>query len=104
MNFSLPNFDKVTIFTNKLNKFGKEETEFGELAKIFEENEFDVVIEPSGILWPYMVDHWPKTKFIQLTREITAWKKSFMNKFNKFKIFSYNIEILFKKIFLIIKL
>ena len=42
-----------------------------------------MVIEPAGILWSYMADHWPKTKFIQLTREINSWKKSFILGFKR---------------------
>ena len=46
--------------------------------KIWVENKYDVIIEPAGIYWTYMVDLWPKTKFIQVTREEESWKKSFM--------------------------
>jgi len=64
-------------YAKEFNQFGKEEIEFAELAKIFEENKYDVVIEPAGILWTYMVKHWPKTKFIHVTRDEESWKKSF---------------------------
>ena len=53
------------------------ECDFAELAKIWEENEYDVIIEPAGIMWTWMVDHWPKTKFIHVTRDESSWATSY---------------------------
>ena len=62
----------------KFNQFGKEEIEFSELAKIWEENEYDVIIEPAAIYWNFMADHWAKTKFIQVVRDEESWKESYV--------------------------
>lgn len=64
-------------FAKQLDDFGRGKTTFFELAKIFEENKFDVIIEPAAIMWTFMVDHWPKTKFIHVTRDHDEWEKSF---------------------------
>ena len=64
-----------TIF--KFNQFGRAEIKFSELARIWEDNQYEVIIQPAGIYWTWMVDHWPKTKFIHITRESESWKKSF---------------------------
>jgi len=64
-------------YADQLNMFGREEIEFAELAKVWEDNEFDAIIEPAGIYWTFMAEHWPKTKFIHLTRDEESWKKSF---------------------------
>ena len=45
---------------------------------IWVKNKFDVIVEPAGIYWTFMVDLWPKAKFIQVTRDEEAWKNSFM--------------------------
>ena len=53
------------------------EIDFAELAKIWEHNEYDVIIEPAGIMWTWMAEYWPKTKFIHVTRDAESWTKSF---------------------------
>merc|ERR1719238_1728226 len=70
---------QMADFAPQFNKFGKMECDFAELAKIWEENEYDVIIEPAGIMWTWMVDHWPKTKFIHVTRDDTSWATSYEN-------------------------
>ena len=39
-------------------------------------NSFKVIIEPSALYWTEMVEHWPKTKFIELCRDPKGFKKS----------------------------
>ena len=41
-----------------------------------EENKYEVICEPSGLYWYEMSQHWTKTKFIHLTREVNSWVKS----------------------------
>ena len=67
---------QLNAYWEKFHKYGKQEISFAEFATIFEENEYDVIIEPSALYWHEMAKHWPKTKFIQLTREIEGWCKS----------------------------
>ena len=55
---------RCTFSYIKYNKFGKEEIEFNELAKIWEEENYDVIIEPAGILYTFMAEHWPKAQII----------------------------------------
>lgn len=60
-------------------------------AKVWEENKYDVIIEPAGIYWHEMAEHWPKvifctnqkllsnkiqTKFINIVRDVESWKAS----------------------------
>ena len=67
------------ISISKFNKFGEGKIEFEEMAEdIWVKNKFDVIVEPAGIYWTFMVDLWPKAKFIQVTRDEEAWKNSFM--------------------------
>ena len=66
-------------FCFQLNKYGREEITFSHLAKIWEENEYDVIIEPAGLLWPEMAAHWPQAKLLHLTRDEESWRKSFWN-------------------------
>ena len=35
-----------------------------------------MIVEPSGLYWFEMAAHWPKTKFIQLCRDVEGWTKS----------------------------
>jgi len=46
--------------------YGTGKIDFAEFAKIWEDNHYDVIIEPAGLYWFEMAPHWPKTKFIQL--------------------------------------
>ena len=61
---------KLNDYAKEFDDYGTCKTTFADLAKIWEENEFDVIIEPSGLYWFEMADHWPKTKFIQLCRDV----------------------------------
>ena len=72
--------------------YGTNKITFAEMAaKVWEENKYDVVIEPAGIYWHEMAEHWPKvsfiqlnlnftfeikTKFINIVREVESWKQS----------------------------
>ena len=49
------------------------------LMSLFEDNKYDVIIEPAGLYWLEMANHWPKTKFIQLVRDIESWETSASN-------------------------
>ena len=60
----------------ELDDYGTKKINFAELAKIWEDNKYDVIIEPAGLYWLEMAAHWPKTKFIQLTRDIESWEAS----------------------------
>jgi hypothetical protein len=66
----------VNDFAKEFDDYGKEKIEFAQLAKIWEENKFEVIIEPSALYWYEMVSHWPKTKFIHLFRDEASWKQS----------------------------
>ena len=61
----------------QFNQFGKGEIEFAELAKIWEDNQFDVINEPAGLFWNLMVDYWPKSEVIHVVRDEISWKKSY---------------------------
>lgn len=64
-------------FSQTFDDYGKQKIEFAEMAKtIWEENEYDVIIEPSGLYWTEMADHWQKTKFINLVRDVESWQVS----------------------------
>ena len=63
-------------FAKEFHDYGTEKIQFPELAKIWEDNKFEVIIEPSALYWTEMVEHWPKTRFIHLTRDFDSWKKS----------------------------
>jgi len=56
--------------------YGTQKIEFAEFAKIWEDNHYDVIIEPAGLYWFEMATHWPKTKFIQLCRDVVSWENS----------------------------
>jgi len=57
--------------------YGKEEIGFKEIADKFVAEKYDVILEPSHLYWHEMAEAWPKTKFVQVTRELEAWCKSF---------------------------
>ena len=64
-------------FSHVADDYGTNKIEFAEMAKaIWEDNEYDVIIEPAGIYWYEMTKHWPKTKFINLVRDVEGWKTS----------------------------
>lgn len=67
---------QLNDFAKEFDDYGKEKIQFAELAKIWEDNKFEVIIEPSALFWHEMVQHWPKTKFIQLTRDMAGFKQS----------------------------
>ena len=54
----------------EFDNYGTKKIEFAELAKVWEDNHYDVIVEPSGLYWFEMAAHWPKTKFIQLRRDV----------------------------------
>ena len=35
-----------------------------------------MIIEPAGLYWLEMSQHWPNTKFIQLCRDVESWEQS----------------------------
>ena len=67
---------QLNDFAQEFHDYGTEKIQFPELAKIWEDNKYEVVIEPSALFWTEMAEHWPKTKFIHLTRDLDSWKKS----------------------------
>ena len=71
-------------FSQTFDDYGKGKIKFAEMAKtIWEENEYDVIIEPSGLYWTEMADHWQKTKFINLVRDVESWQVSLKEKSNQ---------------------
>ena len=71
---------QVAAHADTLDLFGRQKISFAELAKrVWEENEYEVICEPSGLYWYEMSQHWTKTKFIHLTREVNSWVKSLHN-------------------------
>ena len=68
---------QVAAHAETLDLFGRQKISFAELAKrVWEENKYEVICEPSGLYWYEMSQHWTKTKFIHLTREVNSWVKS----------------------------
>ena len=67
---------QMNDFAKEFHDYGTEKIKFSELAKIWEDNKYEVIIEPSALCWQDMVDHWPNTKFIHLTRDFEGYKKS----------------------------
>ena len=67
---------QLPAFHAQLDAYGTKKIDFGELAKIWEENEYDVIIEPAGLYWVEMSQHWPKTKLINLVRDVVSWERS----------------------------
>ena len=67
---------QVPAYHKQWDAYGKKEIDFAECAKIWEENEFDVIIEPAGLYWFEMSKHWPKTKLINIVRDVEGWAKS----------------------------
>ena len=65
-------------FAKEFNDYGTEKIQFSQLAKIWEDNKFEVIVEPSALYWKEMAEHWPKTKFIHLIRDLVSWKKSLL--------------------------
>ena len=74
-------FDAMQIndHAQAFDDYGRRKIEFPELAKIWEDNKYDVIIEPAGLYWLEMAEHWSKTKFIQLVRDIESWETSASN-------------------------
>ena len=71
-------FDAMQLndFAKQFHDYGTEKIQFSQLAKIWEDNKYEVIIEPSALYWKEMAEHWPKTKFIHLIRDLDGWKKS----------------------------
>ena len=68
---------QILSYHAQLDAYGKKEIEFDELAKIWEDNHFDVIIEPAALYWLEMAQHWPKTKLINLVRDdAETWARS----------------------------
>ena len=44
--------------------------------QVWESNKYDVIIEPAGLFWKEMSDHWPKAKLINIVRDVESWKAS----------------------------
>ena len=71
---------QVAAHADTLDLFGRQKISFAELAKqVWEDNKYEVICEPSGLYWYEMSQHWTKTKFIHLTREVNSWVKSLMD-------------------------
>ena len=61
---------EVTDFAFAIDDYGKKKIEFAEMAKtVWEDNQYDVIIETSGLFWKEMAARWPKTKFVNLVRD-----------------------------------
>ena len=69
-------FRQINNHAKEFDDYGTKKTRFAELAKIWEDNKYDVIIEPAGLYWLEMSKHWPKTKFIQLCRDVDNWDQS----------------------------
>ena len=68
---------QVPGFSHVFDDYGKNKIEFDEMAKkVWEENKYDVVIEPSALYWHEMAQHWPEAKFINLVRDVDSWQVS----------------------------
>ena len=68
---------QVAAHAETLDLFGRQKISFAEMGKrVWEENKYEVICEPSGLYWYEMSQHWTKTKFIHLTREVNSWVKS----------------------------
>ena len=72
--------NQINDHANAFDDYGTKKIDFAQFAEqIWEKNEYDVIIEPAGLYWLEMAAHWPKTKFIQLCRDVESWEKSACN-------------------------
>ena len=68
---------QIPSLSQAMADYGTGKINFPEMAKIaWEDNEYDVIIEPSGLYFKEMAEHWPKTKFINLVRDPIEFKQS----------------------------
>merc|ERR1712147_166868 len=67
----------INDHANVFDDYGTKKIDFAQFSEqIWEKNEYDVIIEPTGLYWLEMAAHWPKTKFIQLCRDVESWENS----------------------------
>ena len=77
MKFSVFDFFQIGAYWETFEQHGKKQISFAEMAKtIWEDNKYDVVIEPAGLYWYEMSQIWPNTKFIHLYRDVESWSRS----------------------------
>ena len=75
--FSVFDFFQIGAYWETFEQHGKKQISFAEMAKtIWEDNKYDVVIEPAGLYWYEMSQIWPNTKFIHLYRDVESWSRS----------------------------
>ena len=68
---------ETTDFGSDFDDYGRGKVDFTTMAKkVWEDNKYDVIIEPSFLFWHEMAQHWPKTKFINTVRDEDGWFKS----------------------------
>ena len=64
----------------QFNDYGTKKISFAQFAKeVWEDNQYDVIIEPAGLYWYEMAKHWKKTRFIQLVSDPERWENSLKN-------------------------
>lgn len=63
-------------------EYGMGNADFTCISNKIESGQYDVVLEPSYFCWLEMTKVWPKTKFVQVTRDADEWVESFHNYFS----------------------
>ena len=70
-------FFQIPAFWKSFEAYGKKKISFAEMAKtVWEDNKYDVIIEPAGLYWLEMSKIWPEAKFIHLFRDVESWSIS----------------------------
>ena len=77
LGYKVFDFFQIPAFWESFEAFGKKQISFAEMAKtVWEDNKYEVIIEPSGIYWYEMAQIWPEAKFIHLYRDVESWSRS----------------------------
>ena len=68
----------ITDYAEAFDDYGTNKTEFAIMAKkVWEDNQYDVIMEPSVLYWKEMANHWPNTKFVHVTfNDVDQWQNA----------------------------
>ena len=77
LGYKVFDFFQIPAFWESFEAYGKKRISFAEMAKtVWEDNKYDVIIEPAGLYWLEMSKIWPEAKFIHLYRDVESWSTS----------------------------
>ena len=77
LGYKVFDFFQIPAFWESFEAHGKKKISFAEMAKrVWEDNKYDVIIEPAGLYWFEMSQIWPEAKFIHLYRDVESWSTS----------------------------